>query len=410
MGYAHTLGDDTPICDRNPGDGILFSLNSSTEAKEVKRFLLSGALTAIVCCLVIAAGGCGEHTKKPTTKVVYVNINQLMPFHPSWTNIIQMDRILASPPSFRNPSGMKTLRLKKRFKPSQPLKDEINASINNNPNKSDVLQPAFNRIESMRNRINTQNNRILEQWRKTENQKALGEIAMEMNKLNSLQNQDTALVLQDYQSKIRVYQLRAIGYESYIRTYTGPLQDNARIQLADANQKIAELVKEMNAKIAEIEAKYAHTLRIYKDQVYKNMDASVKQREEKLRMETDNRLNRYKQDIQDNLNTLSGNGQSERNETSVPEMKAYFPLPKLPAFHMPSSQQSVNAVRNEMDAIKAQRRRLLQTIRSDIMGRISQIALKRNWTLSYHWKPGETDETKLFQQLLAQEFQPMMKR
>ncbi len=409
MGYSQTLGDDTPRSDRNPRDRILLSLNSSYEAKEAKRCLQSGALTAIVCCLVIAAGGCGEHTSKPSMKVAYVDINRLITLHPSWTNIIQMDRILATPPSFRNPSGMKSLRITERYEPYQPLKDEINAS-NKNPNKSDVLQPAFNRIESMRNRINIQNSRILDQWRKTENQKALGKIAMEMNKLNALQNQDTALVMQSYQSEIRVYQLRAIGYESYIRTYTGPLQDNARIQLADANQKIAALVKEMNAKTAEIEAKYAHTLQLYKDQVYKNTNKSVNQREVKLRTETDSRLNRYKQDIQDNLNTLSGNGQSERNETSAPEMKAYFPLPKLPAFRSASSQQSVNAARNEMDAIKAQRNRLLQTIRSDIMGRISQIALKRNWTVSYQWRLGETDETKLFQQLLAREFQPMMKR
>ncbi len=409
MGYSHTLGDDTPRSDRNPRNSILFSLNSSCEAKDAKRRLLSGALTAFVCCLVIAGGGCGKHTEKPATKVVFVDIHRLITLHPSWTNIFQMDRILATPPSFRNPLGMKSLRITERYAPSQPLKDEINPS-NKNPIKSDVLQPAFNRIESMRNRINMQNNRILDQWRKTENQKALGEIAMEMNKLNALQNQDSALVMQSYESKIRVYQLRAIGYESYIRTYTGPLQDNARIQLADANQNIAALVKEMNAKMADIEAKYAHTLQLYKDQVYKNMNKSVMQREVKLRTETDSRLNRYKQDIQDNLNTLSGNGQSERNETSIPEMKAHFPLPKLPTFRSAPSQQYANTVRNEMDAIKAQRNRLLQSIRSDIMGRISQIALKRNWTVSYQWRPGETDETKLFQQLLTREFQPMMKR
>lgn len=406
MGHSHTVGDDTPRSDRISRIRPSSSLFASYHAKRAQFHLLSKALDVIVCCLIIVAGGCGMHSQKQHTQVVYVDINEMVTLHPSWANIVQMNRILATEPSRKTLIGAQPLRIATRFKASQPLKDEISAS-DKNPRKSDVLQPAFNRIESMRTRIDMQNSKILDQWSKTESQKALGKIALEMNKLDTFQNGDTSLVKQSYQSKIRVYQLRAIGYESYIRTYTGPLQDNARLKLADANRNIAELVKEMNAKLTEIKAKYAHTLQLYKDQVYKEMNDNIKQREEKLRMETDNRLNRYKQEIQDNLNALSGDGQSESADISVPELKASFPLSKLPHFHVAPSISSFNTYQNELGAIRSQRDRLLQTIRSDIMDRINQIALRRNWTVSYKWRRGETDETQLFKQLLTQEFEAM---
>lgn len=373
--------------------------------------------------------GCSKTPPPPAPNTPsYVRLASLLPLHPGWNEVRQLDTLLAHAASLPvNPSvpqnDLLDVPLSSRPSPFQgtieaalPVRPDIGGAPL--PDTNSVTQPAEARLMKLGAAFDAQNEGILDRERETINRKVKAEVAARRADLMAQPNLPGKSEPDPNAERRFQLQIQEIALE----TQVGPLGlfPPARGEAEKKLKAVRDELKRLAPKPADASnAQNALSERIDKEvaafarEKLTATERTVAERRKMLAAKTQEILAGYRKQLQ-----MSVEMPIPLAETTTLPASASTTL-RLPSLASPTQVRgqivstsasapaaSALPTASSRAALLAQRARLVSYLTDDVRRRVDRLAAENHWTIQYAPSPGRTDVTPQAADKLNAEFKP----
>ncbi len=319
----------------------------------------------------------------------YVDIAKLVREHPGWQEVLSLDKMMAqsSQPVFRRAQPLLGLPA---IRPSSPLVEKNAFRDRAAGREKDLIarvtEAAHDRIGKLQNTLRRRTERAVEREQRRGAALVAQDIQTEEVRLREIERRAVAGSVRVEHVNLRDLHLKEIALQSRFDAYA-PFPGTIRDETAQKLKQTRDDIAGIEARLSEIEQREAQkrdqALIDFKKQrtadEVKRMDEFRKSREQEIART----VSESQQIVDFELGTLSPLQVPDRtNAAPVPELT----LPPPSAFA--SNPASTPARRpaealSSIGALKEQRRRLIDFLRSDVERRVARIATERKWRIVF---------------------------
>jgi hypothetical protein len=349
-----------------------------------------------------------------------VRLDALLPLHPAWSDVQQLDALLAEAQKAKVPAPS--------IQPSIPLPEavlppplSVNNRLSGNLTEARIQQTAQNarqRVERLRSTLDTLHERALEKRQELLRKEASADIAQKradilatveerVTKAEEQARVETAPL----RKEIRDRKFREIALQSQVAALNDNPRDEAQRRLIQVQKEIKELEARLNSRLAGIregiEKEADRQIEDYRQQRLEQEAAELAQFRAELNRRASEAIAHYEAEVERTLSSLE-----PLSMPSVPR------TPVLRTQRLPSPAQVAEKPRpvdtaritKEIDArteaLRAQRKRLVDFIADDTRRRVETFAAGKQWQIAYAPAPGRADRTEEAAQWLRAEWTP----
>ncbi len=355
---------------------------------------------ALLSILAAVGPGCRRAALVVTSRR-YVRTDALLPLHPLWPQVAALDRAvltLGAPRAGALEFAFPTQALPKPFTPPQVVPATLARS-----RQRRVEEDAQRYVAQLAEYLQARNEEALRREERAERKKTDAQFAQEVAAREEALRQEAARRAQEFDRRIRLLGFREIALRSQVKNYIDQPKADAQAQQQQVLAEISRLTAERDNLASDARPQAERELEARR----RDLEAALKTRLAARQQELSRALNDRIAHEQARLANDSAPIPSLESMSLPPGPRNATPL-LLPA---PSPAQPVNP-QAQLDAFvakqrpvwAAQRARLVDAIRVDIMNAVAQVARRDGWQLVAQGTPGAADATEIVQEPLRKQW------
>ena len=371
---------------------------SSTQMLRPFVCLASLKLAGLFLIYLLLLPGCARRQIIAPFGTVSVHMDNLLPLHPAWADIGQLDSLTASSQAGPSIQGQSVV-LEKAASP-KPLQVVTPDAGGTPPPVADVVGPAQNRIEGLRSSLMVRGQRVLKREKDAALKQITVDVAAKKSSILAGKSDEEVQIRNRTRLQVRDLQLRAIALESQLRVFVGPAQAEARIKLEDVNNKILAQEQMQERSIAEMRNHDKLLVETFRNERLAEMQKQLADRKARSERRANDVISSYREDIRNGFQNIA-------MPRSLPRT-ASQPMPPdlLPGITETAAQGiiSLNAASGKPAHLVAERQRLLEFIQTDVLRRAQRLARDRHLILLTSPTAGSPDITGQMTQWLREDY------
>lgn len=336
-----------------------------------------------------------------------VRLEALLPLHPAWEDVRQLDALLASPRRRPQPLPIQPpLSLDEVALPS-PLRTEGTVPANLARARAEqTARPALERVERLRTALDVRNDRIMQRERASGQKSVVADVARREAEIMARVDAEERRIRAQVPPPLRDLQLREIALQSQVDALPEPHRSEAQHRLMATRQEIEQIRTTIEAGVADVRRRAAQEVDAYRNARKAEEAERLRHLQARLDRESDQIVAENEEEVRSSLNRLKALALP-----SVPYSPAVYPT-RLPSPARVAARASppvadfglrwrhehatpaVAPTSDQTAALNAQRRRLLDLITRDVRRQVERLAVEKRWNLSFASAPGLPDMTE----------------
>jgi hypothetical protein len=382
-----------------------WTLRSQSWANSIRSKARRPTGFAGTACLLLGliGAGCGrDQTAVSPPLLVSVRMDALYRLHPAWPDLERLDRLAERVARSARPAAAGRMPLPEAALPVRLGVPEIRPPSADSFERV-ALQPAFERMEALREVLRARNARISGRESRAAAQEIETDLRRRRERLLQERWDEKARVRGIYDPMIRDLMLKTLAYRSQTLVVGLTAVRQIERSLAETEAQLRELQSRYQAELQQADNAFAQRLRDYREQREADLDRRVQIVHARLEREMQETLTSYRRALRENLEA--------RLPLAVPSAP---PHPLMSAVRLPSPAQAGATLpapawaepSRTLEAIRCQRARLLQAIEEDTRYHLERLAVENRWTLVSPSAPGAADRTAAVAQMLEGAWKP----
>jgi len=350
---------------------------------------------AALACIFVA--GCrGPAAAPPQNSPVTVRLDALLPLHPAWADVHELDILIAHTAGLVSPA--QNAAASPVPLPEAPMPPPLNAGTNpltsRPPSVDSVTRAAASRLNRLRDSLKTRVDRVVERERKQRMEKVDADVAAKKADLQAaaVSAPIESVLSEADRRELRRLQFREIAFESQVAALLPPARGEAETNLKEVRRQIAAIEAKAPKPGEELQAKVQQQVDEYRKTRVAAMEQELAARRAALTAETTQRLDPYRRRLASQIElppapSLAGKraGPVTAGPMVSPAQVASAAKAANPAAPLPTGVA--------LASLRDQRERLVRTISDEVRTRVLAVAAARRWTVSFAPRAGYIDVT-----------------
>jgi len=336
-----------------------------------------------------------------------VRLEALLPLHPAWEDVRQIDALLAHTRRLPSPSAQASLPLDEVALPS-PLKTDGSIPMNLAKARAERTVPAaLERVERLRTALDVLNSRVVRREQTAGQKVVAADVARQEADLRAGLEAEERRIRAQVPETLRDLQFREIALQSQVDGLPEPHRSEAQRKLDRVRQEIEAIQAAREAGDEAARQRVARQVEDYRQERRARETERLDQLRARLNRETDQIVAENQEEARRSLGRLKALAMpSVPRSADVRAKRLPSPAEVAAGVAPTTAERSAAATSDEIAALTSRRQRLLHFITGDVRRRVENLAAQKQWRIAFAPASGLPDMTAQVVAALREEWKP----